>query len=98
LIMPEGTRRAPGDPPEYKPGVAALYGQLNVPCVPFGLNAGLFWPRRKFLRYPGTIIVEFCQPIEPGLSRKLFQETLQVTIETTSNRLMAEARQASVRK
>jgi 1-acyl-sn-glycerol-3-phosphate acyltransferase len=47
VIMPEGTRKGPDDPPDYKPGAAALYGQLGVPCVPFGLNAGLFWPRRK---------------------------------------------------
>jgi 1-acyl-sn-glycerol-3-phosphate acyltransferase len=92
VIMPEGTRRAPDDPPDYKPGAAALYGQLGVPCVPFGLNAGLFWPRRKFLRYPGTIIIEFCQAIPAGLPRKDFQMKLQAVIETTSNKLIAEAR------
>ncbi len=36
VIMPEGTRRAPDDPPAYKPGAAALYATLGVPCVPFG--------------------------------------------------------------
>lgn len=95
IIMPEGTRRNPDDPPDYKPGVAALYGQLNVPCVPFGLNAGLFWPRRKFLRYPGTIVVEFCPPIAAGLPRKEFQQKLELAIETSSRRLIAEARQIS---
>jgi 1-acyl-sn-glycerol-3-phosphate acyltransferase len=98
VIMPEGTRRAPDDPPDYKPGVSALYGQLNVPCVPFGLNSGLFWPRRKFLRYPGTITIEFCAAIPPGLPRKQFEEKMQNAIESTSNRLIAEARQAQVRK
>jgi 1-acyl-sn-glycerol-3-phosphate acyltransferase len=92
IIMPEGTRRAPDDPPDYKPGAAALYGQLDVPCVPFGLNAGLFWPRRKFLRLPGTIIMEFCPAIPAGLPRKEFQNQLQTAIETTSNKLIAEAR------
>ncbi|MGL6180838.1 MAG: lysophospholipid acyltransferase family protein, partial [Aestuariivirga sp.] len=42
VIMPEGTRRAPDDPPAYKPGAAALYATLGVPCVPFALNSGLF--------------------------------------------------------
>jgi 1-acyl-sn-glycerol-3-phosphate acyltransferase len=96
IIMPEGTRRAPGDPPDYKPGAAAIYGQLNVPCVPFGLNAGLFWPRRKFLRFPGTIIMEFCPAIPAGLPRKEFQNRLQTAIETTSNKLIIEARVAKV--
>jgi 1-acyl-sn-glycerol-3-phosphate acyltransferase len=96
VIMPEGTRRAPDDPPDYKPGAAALYGQLDVPCVPFGLNAGLFWPRRKFLRLPGTIIMEFCPAIPAGLPRKEFQNQLQTAIETTSNKLIAEARGVKV--
>jgi 1-acyl-sn-glycerol-3-phosphate acyltransferase len=93
VIMPEGTRKAPGDPPDYKPGAAALYGQLNVPCVPFGLNAGLFWPRRKFLRYPGTIVLEFCPAIPAGLKRADFQAQLEEAIESTTNRLLAEAKQ-----
>jgi len=93
VIMPEGTRRAPDDPPDYKPGAAALYGKLNVPCVPFALNSGLFWPRRRFLRHPGTIIIEFLPPIPPGLPRKTFQEQLEARIEPATARLVAEGRQ-----
>ena len=52
VIMPEGTRQAPDAPPAYKPGAAALYGTLGCACLPFAVNSGLFWPRRKFLRYP----------------------------------------------
>ena len=80
--MPEGTRRAPDDPPDYKPGAAALYGKLAVPCVPFALNSGLFWPRRQFLRRPGTIVISFLPPIPPGLARKEFQSRLENAIET----------------
>jgi 1-acyl-sn-glycerol-3-phosphate acyltransferase len=93
VIMPEGTRRAPGDPPDYKPGAAALYGALDVPCVPFGLNSGVYWPRRRFLRRPGTIILEFCPAIPPGLPRAEFQKRLETAIESSSNRLLTEAKQ-----
>ena len=96
VIMPEGTRRGPDEAPDYKPGVAAVYGQLGVPCVPFGLNAGLFWPRRKFMRYPGTIIIEFCEPIPAGLPRKEFQQLLQNAIEKSSTGLLREARSDKV--
>ena len=92
VIMPEGTRKGPDDPPDYKPGAAALYGPLDVPCVPFGLNAGLFWPRRKFLRHPGTIVIEFLPAIPAGLPRAEFQRRLQDAIETSTRRLVAEAR------
>jgi 1-acyl-sn-glycerol-3-phosphate acyltransferase len=93
VIMPEGTRRAPGDPPDYKPGAAALYGALKVPCVPFGLNAGVYWPRRQFLKKAGIIILEFCPAIPPGLPRAEFQKRLETAIETTSNGLLQEAKQ-----
>ena len=92
VIMPEGTRRAPDDPPDYKPGAMALYGTLGVACVPFALNSGLFWPRRKFLRLPGTIIIEFLPPIPPGLPRREFQARLETAIEAATARLVAEGR------
>lgn len=93
VIMPEGTRRAPGEAPDYKSGAAALYGRLDVPCVPFALNSGLFWPRRKFLRYPGTIVLEFLPAIPPGLPRREFHDRLQSGIETATSALVAEAQQ-----
>ncbi|MGL4297288.1 MAG: lysophospholipid acyltransferase family protein [Aestuariivirga sp.] len=92
VIMPEGTRRVPDDPPAYKPGAAALYATLGVPCVPFALNSGLFWPRRKFLRHPGTIVLEFLPPIPPGLPRKAFQAALEGAIEPATQALVAEGR------
>ncbi|MEM9472215.1 MAG: lysophospholipid acyltransferase family protein [Pseudomonadota bacterium] len=90
LIFPEGTRKAPGAEPDYKPGATALYMQLGVPCTPFALNSGLYWPRRQFIRRPGTIIVEFLPPIEAGLSRKEFSARLQEEIENATDRLVAE--------
>ncbi len=92
VIFPEGTRRAPGAPPDYKPGVVALYEGLDLPCVPLALNSGLFWPRRKLNRYPGTIVVEFLEPIPPNLPRATFRKLLQERIETATARLIAEAR------
>lgn len=72
LIFPEGTRRAPGAPPDYKPGVVALYEGLDLPCVPVALNSGLFWPRRSLLRRAGTIVVEIL-PALPGVAASGFQ-------------------------
>lgn len=92
LIFPEGTRRAPGDPPDYKPGVAALYKALDLPVVPVALNSGLFWRRRGFLKYPGRVVVEFLEPIPPGLDRKLFMQTLEERIEAATARLIEEGR------
>lgn len=91
VIFPEGTRAPVGEKLEYKPGIAAMYHQLGVGCVPAALNSGLFWPRRKFLRPPGTIVLEFLPPIAPGLNRRDFMATLEERIEAATARLLAEA-------
>ncbi len=90
VIFPEGTRVAIGAQVPYHPGVAALYTQLKVPVVPVALNSGLFWGRRTFLKKPGRIVLEFLEPIPPGLRRREFLEVLQQRIESASVDLVAE--------
>jgi len=91
LIYPQGTRTPPGARRPYLPGIAAIYAALNVPVVPIALNSGLFWPRRKTLKWPGTITVEYLEPIAPGLDRRTFMKTLEDRIESATARLEAEA-------
>jgi 1-acyl-sn-glycerol-3-phosphate acyltransferase len=92
IIFPEGTRRPPGAGPSYKYGVARLYSQMGVPCVPIGLNSGLFWPRRSMRRYPGTIVVEVLDPIPPGLGQEAFFQRLRREVEDATARLVAEGK------
>ncbi len=92
IIYPEGTRRPPGAEPAYKYGAVYLYTELGAVCVPVAINTGLYWPRRSFLRYPGTAVLEFLEPIAPGLDGEAFKTRLQSVIEEASNRLMAESR------
>ncbi|MCP4615810.1 MAG: 1-acyl-sn-glycerol-3-phosphate acyltransferase, partial [Bradyrhizobium sp.] len=61
------------------------------------LNSGLFWPRRTFLRYPGTIVIEFLDPIPPGLKRQEFTPRLQAAIEEATDRLVKAGREEQVR-
>lgn len=90
FIFPEGTRVPPGAPPDYKTGYVALYEGLKLPCVPLALNSGLYWPRRSFMRNPGTIVVEFLDVVPAGLPRTEFKSRVETAIETASNRLIAE--------
>ncbi|HEX7074628.1 MAG TPA: lysophospholipid acyltransferase family protein [Hyphomicrobiaceae bacterium] len=94
LVFPEGTRRPPGAPPDYKPGLTLLYESLGIPCVPLALNSGLFWPRRSLKRYPGTIVVEILEPIPPGLKRAEFKALLLERLEGACARLIEEAGRA----
>ena len=93
VIFPEGTRQEPGAPPDYKPGIALLYRQLGLPCVPTALNSGLFWAGHGILRRPGKIIIEFLPVIPPGLDRNAFMRELETRIETASARLFAQAKE-----
>ena len=91
IIFPEGTRRPPGAPPAYKNGVAHLYRTLGVPCLPVGLNSGVFWPRRQYIRRPGTVVIEFGEVIPAGLPREDFMAAMTSQVEAISDRLLAEA-------
>ncbi|MDA4845803.1 lysophospholipid acyltransferase family protein [Hoeflea poritis] len=91
IIYPEGTRRPVGAEPAYRYGIARLYADLNVPVMPVAVIAGLFWPRRKFLRYPGNIRVRFLEPIEPGLPPEEFMERLISATETAVDELLIDA-------
>ena len=91
VIFPEGTRVPPGESRAYQPGVAALYKALDLPVVPVALNSGVAWGRRRFIKRPSPIIVEFGEPIPPGLERKDFMDRLRAAIEPATRRLEAEA-------
>jgi 1-acyl-sn-glycerol-3-phosphate acyltransferase len=86
LIFPEGTRKKPGAAPDYKPGVAGLYALLEVPCVPVALNSGVYWT--GFLKRPGTIVLQFLEPIAPGLKRDPFMTLLEQRIESATAALL----------
>jgi 1-acyl-sn-glycerol-3-phosphate acyltransferase len=91
IIYPEGTRRPPGAEPAYKWGIVELYSQLGMPVVPVAHVAGLYWPRRKFLRYPGTIKARFLPPIEAGLEKEEFMRRLVSETEAGCDALLIEA-------
>jgi 1-acyl-sn-glycerol-3-phosphate acyltransferase len=88
VIFPEGTRGEPGVAGDYKPGIAALYRDLDVPVHPVATNSGVHWPRHGFMRRPGTIVFEYLEPIPPGLKRGEFMRILEERIETASTKLL----------
>lgn len=91
IIFPEGTRRPPLAPPQYRHGVARLYHALGVPCLPVALNSGLFWPRRTMIHRPGTILLACLPAIPPGREPEAFAEDLEAAIEAATEELIAES-------
>jgi 1-acyl-sn-glycerol-3-phosphate acyltransferase len=81
-LYPEGTRRAPHSPPDYKGGVVMLYRQLGAPVVPVALNTGLFWGRSWRHIKGGEAVIRVLPAIPPGLDKTTFQQRLVTAIET----------------
>jgi 1-acyl-sn-glycerol-3-phosphate acyltransferase len=90
VIYPEGTRKPVGAATDYKPGVAALYRELELPCWPLATNSGLVWPPKGDRFRPGVAVFEFLPPIPAGLKRAEFMSELETRLETASDRLAAE--------
>ena len=88
-VMPSGMHSH--DRP-YQPGVYAIYDSADAPVFPVALNSGLFWGRRNFRKYPGTITLEILEPMPKGMDRKPFTAELERRIEAASTRLAEEAR------
>lgn len=96
VIYPEGTRQLVDAAPDYKPGVAAMYRDLNLPVTPIALNTGLCWPPSGMLRKPGVVTLKILPAIPAGLSREDFMRELESKIETESQKLLpAHLRRAS---
>lgn len=64
-VFPEGTRVKPGTRGKYKLGAARMSKTLDMPMVPVAHNAGEFWPRNSFLKYPGLVTVVIGPAIFP---------------------------------
>lgn len=82
LIFPEGTRVAPGERRKYGVSGALLASQAGCKIVPVAHNAGCFWPRRGWLKRPGTIRVAIGPPIDAaGRDARVVNEEVRAWIE-----------------
>lgn len=96
VIFPEGTRQELNAAPDYKPGIAAMYKDLNIPVTPVALNTGLIWKPKGLMRSPGHVTFRVLPPIAPGLSREDFMRELERVIETESEAMLPPDKRRSV--
>ena len=75
MVYPEGTRIPVGRRGTYKIGGAVLAVQNGVRVLPVAHNAGLVWPRKSFLKYPGKVTVVIGEPI--GTTGRTAEEVMQ---------------------
>jgi 1-acyl-sn-glycerol-3-phosphate acyltransferase len=88
VIYPEGTRMPVGQTRRYGLSGALLARAAGKPIVPVAHNAGYFWPRRGWLKRPGTVRVVIGEPIATdGVDPREINERVQRWIESQVERL-----------
>lgn len=92
LIYPEGHLAPVGQQYRYKKGIFHMYSAYNCPVLPVATNLGLRWPQQHWRLNPGEAVVEFLDPIEPGLDKESFMTRLEKTIEARSIALLGDER------
>ena len=63
IIFPEGTRKKPGENPDYKTGIAGIYKNLESEVLPVAVNSGHLWPKHIIIKKSGKIIIKFLKLI-----------------------------------
>jgi 1-acyl-sn-glycerol-3-phosphate acyltransferase len=91
LIYPEGHLAPVGYHFRYKSGVWHMAEAMGVPVVPVATNIGVFWQQQEKPKRGGTAVIEFLDPIPPGLPKEEFLARLTDAIETRTAQLVAEA-------
>jgi len=90
VIFPEGTRVAPGEAGRYGIGGAWLATHTKTSVIPVAHNAGEFWGRNSFIKYPGTITVSIGAPIDAtGMKPAELNDKVQAWIETEMKNIQA---------
>ncbi len=82
IIFPEGTRVMAGETKKFGVSGALLATATGKLVVPLSHNAGKFWPRRSFVKQPGTIRVVIGHPIESvGKNPRVLNQEVRESIE-----------------
>jgi len=96
LIYPEGHLAPVGQHYRYKKGVFHMYDVYGCPTVPVATNLGLRWPQQDWRLKSGQAVIEFLDPIPPGLGKDEFMARLEQAIEARSIELLGDERPVGV--
>ena len=66
VVFPEGTRVLPQQQKPFKIGGAIVAERTGYSVLPIAHNAGEFWPRHSWIKWPGRIRVVIGKPIDPA--------------------------------
>ncbi|RYD94144.1 MAG: 1-acyl-sn-glycerol-3-phosphate acyltransferase [Sphingomonadales bacterium] len=90
LIYPEGHLTKVGEHKRFRAGVWHMQEASQWPVVPVATSLGLRWQKQDYAKYPGPAVIEFLDPIPPGLGKDEFLERLGGAIVSHTDRLIEE--------
>ena len=88
IIFPEGTRKLPGEPPDYKTGFIGIYNHTKKKILPIALNSGLCWPKHSWILKNGVITIQILPIINENQNKETVLNKVQENIELASNKLL----------
>ncbi len=87
IIFPQATRVLPNERSPFKKGASKIYEELKIFCQPIAINSGYVWPKKGKKNPNKEITISILEPINPGLSKKNFLETLEKNIYSELDRI-----------
>jgi 1-acyl-sn-glycerol-3-phosphate acyltransferase len=91
-MFPEGTRIPRGERGSYKTGGTRLAIATGAPVIPVAVTSAKCWPRRAFIKIPGTVTVSIGKPISTqGRDADDLTREVEAWIEAEMQRLDPEA-------
>ena len=87
IIFPQATRVLPNERPPFKKGASRIYDELKIHCQPIAINSGYVWPKKGKKLSNKNITISILEPIDPGLSKEIFNTTLQEKIYSELNKI-----------
>ena len=92
IMFPEGTRIPRGEAGQYKSGGTRLAIACGAPVIPIAVTSAKCWPRKAFVKWPGTVDISIGKPIPTeGRKQDELMREVQAWIEAEMRRLDPDA-------
>ena len=87
IIFPQGTRIDFIERPPFKKGVARIYEELKINCLPIAINSGNVWPKKGNKKNNQKITISILPQFENNLNKEDFIKLLEERIYTELDRI-----------
>ncbi|MCC3861931.1 lysophospholipid acyltransferase family protein [Pseudemcibacter aquimaris] len=88
IIFAEGTRTVVGERRKLKSGTFYFQEEADLDVIVVAHNAGVCWPKKSWIKWPGELIVEYSEPMPKGLDKESFMQEIEHRLLDRSEELM----------